>query len=293
MIASMTGYGTVAVSSPRVQGTVSVRSLNHRYLDVNVHLPARLLALEADVRREVQARVHRGRVEVFVQATPREQQASVQIAADAVIASLVGELRRVQAAHGLSGDVTVSDLVRLPGVVQLGEPLTAMDEGLGPDLLQALGQALDALAAMRGAEGAQLEAELRGLLDTVEAAAGRLEAASAEGKAARREVLAARVRGLREEIGPEDPRLLHEIVRLVERHDLDEELQRLRSHVAQARGLLDGGEPCGKQLDFLAQEMAREANTIGSKAASAGVVQEVVALKSAIERVREQVQNVE
>jgi uncharacterized protein (TIGR00255 family) len=146
---------------------------------------------------------------------------------------------------------------------------------------------------MRRAEGGHLEADLRRGLDAVEAAAARIETVSAAGQAERRAALLAKGRELCAELGLEDGRLYQEVVRLVDRHDVAEELQRLRSHVAQARELLGTDVPSGKRLDFLAQELAREANTLGSKAVSAAMVQEVVALKSEIERVREQVQNVE
>jgi uncharacterized protein (TIGR00255 family) len=131
------------------------------------------------------------------------------------------------------------------------------------------------------------------LLQGIEAAAARLEQLSEESREQRRGALLERVRALAAELGLDDARVYQEAVRQAERSDVAEELQRLRSHVAQARELLGGAEPAGKRFDFLAQELMREANTIGSKAASAAMIREVVELKSAIERVREQVQNVE
>ena len=131
-------------------------------------------------------------------------------------------------------------------------------------------------------------------LDAVDGGGRRASTALSETeKAARRDALLAKVAELRQELGLEDARLYQEVVRLVERADVAEEMQRLRSHVSQARGLLQAKAPCGKRLDFLAQELAREANTIGSKSVSAALVREVVALKAEVERLREQVQNVE
>jgi len=135
--------------------------------------------------------------------------------------------------------------------------------------------------------------ELSDAFRRIDAAAGRVDSLTDKGKAVRREALTEKVRGLCADMGLEDTRLYQEVARLVERHDVAEEVQRLRSHVAQARAAVVGDAACGKRLDFLAQEMAREVNTIGSKAATADVVHEVVALKEEIERVREQVQNVE
>jgi uncharacterized protein (TIGR00255 family) len=292
MIRSMTGFGTSTLDSARLRGSVSVRSVNHRFLDLNVHLAPTLQALEPEVRKVVQGRLRRGRVEVFVQARAVEPAAEVRLASPAAIAALTGALRRLQAEHGLAGELRVSDVSRFPGMVQVTEE-AADPEPMREDLLGALARALDGLESMRRAEGAGLEEDLRRLLDAVDVAAARLGTVSDAGKAQRREALGARVRALREEIGADEPRLFQEIVRLVEKHDVAEEIQRLKSHVAQARSLVGGQVPCGKELDFLAQEMGREANTMGSKSASAQLAQEVVALKSEIERLREQVQNVE
>jgi uncharacterized protein (TIGR00255 family) len=292
MIRSMTGFGTAALESGHLRGSVTVRSVNHRFLDLNVHLAPTLQVIEPEVRKVVQGRLRRGRVEVFVQARAVEPAAEVRVASPAAIAALTDALRRLQAEHGLAGELRVTDVARFPGMVQVTEE--AVDpEPMKGDLLAAVSRALDGLESMRRAEGASLEEDLRRLLDAVDAAASRLGTVSDAGKAQRREVLAARARTLRDEIGPDEPRLFQEIVRLVEKHDVAEEIQRLRSHVAQARNLVAGQAPCGKELDFLAQEMGREANTIGSKSASAQLAQEVVGLKSEIERLREQVQNVE
>jgi uncharacterized protein (TIGR00255 family) len=293
LIRSMTGYGTATLDADGIHGSVTMRSVNHRYLDLAMHLPPRLQPLEQDVKRLVQDRIRRGRVEVFLQATVQGDEAFVQVARP-VISALVGTLRDLQREHRLSGEVTIADVVRFPGAVVVTEPQAAdLDDRRRQALLATVDRALAGLEAMRAAEGARLETDLRAALDAIEAAAARIAAASDAGKAARREALVARMATLREELGGDLARFQPEVVRLVERYDIEEELQRLASHVSQARGLLSTGGSCGKQLDFLAQEFAREANTIGSKASVAAVVQEVVALKGEIERLREQVQNVE
>src|SRR6185503_14285002 len=193
-----------------------------------------------ELRAALQGRLHRGKVEVSVRAALKDERAEVMVAPRPVIAGIVRGLREIQAEHGLEGGVSVADVARFPGALEVLDADTSMDQ------------------------------------------------------AATRDVILARVRELSGELGlADDARLYQEVVRLVDRHDVAEELQRLRSHVAQARGLLGGDAPCGKKLDFLVQELAREANTLGSKAVSAPMVQEVVALKTEIERVREQVQNVE
>jgi uncharacterized protein (TIGR00255 family) len=290
---SMTGFASAPVETGAVKGSVTIRSLNHRYLDVAVHLPRRLQALEPELRAALQGRMHRGKVEVSVRAALKDERAEVVVAPRPVIAGIVRGLREIQAEHGLEGGVSVADVARFPGAVEVLDADTSVDEGATRDIVSSLQQALAGLDGMRRAEGLHLEADLGRALDAVEAAAARIESLSAAGQAEKREAVLARARELSEELGLEDARLYQEVVRLVDRHDVAEELQRLRSHVAQVRGLLGGDAPCGKKLDFLAQELAREANTLGSKAVSAAMVQEVVALKSEVERLREQVQNVE
>ncbi|HEY7510508.1 MAG TPA: YicC/YloC family endoribonuclease [Vicinamibacteria bacterium] len=290
---SMTGYGTAAVDTEALRASVTARSLNHRYLDLTVHAPRRLQALEPEVKRLVQARVQRGRVEVSIQASLRAGEAAVVLAPPGVIAALVDALRRIQQDHGLEGELRAADVARFPGIVELAELATDVDEPRRHEVLRAVDDALAQLEQMRRAEGEGLQRVLLQSLDAVEAAAGRIEELSLSERAARRDSLLEKARGLRAELGLEEGRLYQEVLRLVDRQDVAEEVQRLRSHVAQARAAVRAEGPAGKRLDFLAQELGREANTIGSKVASAPLVQEVVALKSELERLREQVQNVE
>jgi uncharacterized protein (TIGR00255 family) len=292
-VRSMTGFASAPVETEAVKGSVTVRSLNHRYLDVAVHLPRRLQALEPELRAALQGRVYRGKVEVAVRAALKDEKAEVVVAPRPVIAAIVRGLREIQAEHGLEGGVSVADVARFPGALEVLDGDATVHEAALRDIVSSLQQALSELEGMRRAEGSHLEADLRRGLDAVEAAATRIERLSAAGQAERREAVLSRARELAAELGVDDGKLYQEVVRLVDRHDVAEELQRLRSHVAQARALLAAEAPCGKRLDFLAQELAREANTLGSKAVSAAMVQEVVALKSEVERVREQVQNVE
>jgi uncharacterized protein (TIGR00255 family) len=288
----MTGFGSAAVESGRLRASVTARSVNHRYLDLSVHLSRRLAELEPDVRRLVQARVQRGKVEVSVQARFQPDEAAAVSVSAPLVAGVVRALREVQAAHGLAGEVTVADVMRFPGTFADPDSETGLDGARAP-LLDAIDTALAGLDGMRVAEGDGLATVMAAALDAVDAAAARIGALSESEKAARRASLLQKVAELRQELGLEEQRLYQEVVRVVERADVAEEVQRLQSHVAQARELLGAGGPCGKRLDFLAQELAREANTIGSKSASAPLVREVVALKAEVERLREQVQNVE
>jgi uncharacterized protein (TIGR00255 family) len=181
----------------------------------------------------------------------------------------------------------------VPGVLDVVEVTHETDPALRETLLALAVRALDGLDAMRADEGRRLAEELLRLLGEVEGAAERLRALAESARAARLQALLERGRTLVQELGLDEGRLYQELARLCDRSDVNEELQRLGSHVQQCRGLLGERGPVGKRLDFLAQELMREANTLGSKAASGTMVHEVVALKAAIERWREQVQNVE
>jgi uncharacterized protein (TIGR00255 family) len=292
MIRSMTGYGAAASGSEALQASVTIRSLNNRFFELSVHLPRRLLALEPAIRQAVQARVQRGRCDVTVQATPRGAENAVVVSEGPAVAPLIALLRRIQAEHGLAGEVAIGEVARFPGAIEVSEPPFAAAAHREP-LLELLGRALDELEAMRRAEGQGLAGELERLLAAVEAAVARIGRLSDAGKSERTASVLQKVKEAGAQLGLDEGRIYQEVVRIVERHDVSEELQRLLGHVGQARELLGGSAPSGKRLDFLAQEMSREANTIGSKAVSAQVVGEVVALKSEIERLREQVQNVE
>jgi uncharacterized protein (TIGR00255 family) len=290
----MTGYGSASLEMEPLRAAVTVRSVNHRFLDVSVHLPRRLSPLEAEAKERVARTIARGRVEVSVQAGLPEAGEEAVTAHRPLVASVVRTLRDLQNEFGLEGGVTVGDLARFPGILERVEAATEVPEAVRQAVHDLLGQALAGLDAMRCAEGLRLRAELERLVEGIEAAAARVEARSADSRSARQEALLERARALLAELGLEDGRLYQEVVRAVERHDVAEEVQRLRSHAASVRELLAAeGAPSGKRLDFLAQELMREANTVGSKIADAAAIREVVELKSLIERLREQVQNVE
>jgi uncharacterized protein (TIGR00255 family) len=293
MIRSMTGFGSAAAEAETLRAAVTVRSLNHRYLDLTVHLPRRLVALEPEIKELVHSQMCRGRVELTLEATFPAAGAEEVVASRPLVSQLVHTLRQMQAEYGLEGGVQVSDILRFPGALQTVEAPSLLDPERRGRLLALAGQALQGLGAMREAEGRRLESELSRSLAVIAGGADRIEALSAAARDSRREALLERLRGLSVELGLDDARLYPEVVRAVERHDVSEEVQRLRSHAAMARELIEGQPPSGKRLDFLAQEMMREANTIGSKIADAGLVREVVGLKSEVERFREQVQNVE
>jgi uncharacterized protein (TIGR00255 family) len=294
MIRSMTGFAQAALEQETLRASVSIRALNHRFFDLTLHLPQRLSAFEAETRERVKAAVARGRVEVSLQAVLPQTGGEAIVAARPLVASLVRTLRDMQNEFGLDGGVSVADLVRFPGALERVSGPVTLDDGVRGALAGLVDRALADLDVARSAEGERLRVELERALGAIEAAAGRLEARYAATREPRARALVERTTALLAELGLEDARLYQEAVRAVERHDVSEELQRLRSHATAARELIAGnGTPAGKSLDFLAQELMREANTVGSKAQDGEAILEVVALKTEIERFREQVQNVE
>lgn len=296
MIRSMTGYGQAAFEVEGSAFEVELRSVNHRHLDVKARLPRGLAAFEADLRAQVAERLVRGKVDVTVRATSGAALAATVELDLAVAERYLAAARALREQHGVGGELDLPALLALPGVARVVERELG-EEAARSALRAALTAALDSLVAMREAEGAALDRELRGRLDRLEALTREIEARTGEVQAAVRERLRRRAEQLRDETGLLDEARLHqELVWAADRLDVVEECVRLHSHVAQFRTLLDAAgaqQPAGRRLDFLLQEMGREANTIGSKSADAPIAHQVVDLKTELERIREQVQNVE
>ncbi len=296
MIHSMTGFGRASAEVAGMRFDLEVRSVNHRYLDVRVKVPRFCSALELDVRSQVQARFDRGKVDLSI-LIPAGASTAPQVEVDAEVAAQYVRLgSRLQREHELPGGLDLSSLLMLPGVARTIEREIPEEEARAV-LLAITEEALVALEVMRACEGEALERDLRTRLSTVDNLTTQLGGQAEAMVAAMKERLALRAQELREEVGELDEARLHqEVVMAADKLDVTEELVRLNSHVEQFRKTLDAtvrGKPAGRRLDFLCQEMAREANTIGSKGNDAAVAHAVVELKTEIERIREQVQNVE
>jgi uncharacterized protein (TIGR00255 family) len=296
VIRSMTGFGRASFPLEDLAFDLEVRSVNHRYLDVRVRLPRLLAALEAEVRARVQGRFARGKVDLSVN-TPGGTAVPSRLEVDLDVArSYVRAAAQLQAEEELPGELGVAALLALPGVSRFVDP-ELRGEDLHTALFGAVDAALDALDAMRAAEGATLERELLSRVEAVDRMARSLEGRAAQVQETVRERLRRRAEQLRSETGLLDEARLHqEIVLAADRLDVTEELVRLRSHTEQFRRIVSeggAGKPVGRRLDFLLQEFGREANTIGSKGSDAPIAHEIVELKTEIERLREQVQNVE
>jgi uncharacterized protein (TIGR00255 family) len=287
----MTGFGAGRGSAGGEELDLEIRSVNHKYCEVKVRLPRELSALEADAAKAVKERLARGGVDVTVR-----RSGSAGAVAPRVDVSLAEAYARafaeVKARLGLGGAVTLADVVAAEGVIRLEE--RPLDPDAAREALRAaLAGALDALVAMRVREGEALGRDLAARLDAVEALVDRAAALVPRTVEHHRDRLAERVAELTRGIPLDPARLAQEVALFADRTDVTEEVTRMGSHLAQARALLGGAEPAGRKLDFLVQEMHREVNTIGSKSQSAEIAAIVVSAKAEIERLREQVQNVE
>jgi uncharacterized protein (TIGR00255 family) len=288
----MTGFGRGETSGRGRTYTVEVHSVNHRFQEVRARLPKRLAGLESRIQRAVQQRFARGHFEVSVQEKDLDGR-SRTLKVDLPLARQYAEmLRALKQELNLAGEVTLEMLAGQRDLIAVDESEETLDEAWA-DVEPALVAALDGLAAMRIQEGTALLQALLRHLDEIDGVLVRAAARTSALVAAHRSRLRERVAELLDGRLPDPLRLEQEVALLAERGDITEECDRLHSHLAQFRQTLGQAGPQGRRLDFLLQEMNREANTIGSKAADASLAHDVVELKTAIERLREQVQNLE
>jgi uncharacterized protein (TIGR00255 family) len=295
MIKSMTGFASLTRDEPSGTISVTIRAVNHRFLDVQLRAPSALASIEGRLRTLVQQHVARGRVEVSITLQPRAGQPALDVVVnEAVIEALSSALERARERGLVVGGLTPGDLLRFPQAISIAERKEdAPDAALPPAAEEALTAALVDLDRMRTAEGEHLRTELDGRRATLGDLFTRAAAAAAAGAAALRTRLAERVKELRADANAEESAVAQEIVRYANRSDVTEETVRFQAHLEHWRALSESAEPCGRKLDFLLQEMNREVNTLGSKAEGAGVSELIVTLKAELEKMREQVQNVE
>jgi uncharacterized protein (TIGR00255 family) len=298
VIYSMTGFGRASREIEGLGLEVEVRSVNHRHLDLRVRLPRVLTDQEAAIKKRIQGVLSRGKVDVTVNLTMSVAATTVEIDKE-IAAQYVEASRALRERHSLGAlgeTLDVAALLALPGVTRVVETELDPEILVGP-LRDAIEEAIEALIAMRAVEGESLSIEIEGRLARVAELADAFEGRAGEVLAVAKQRLHKRAEQIKREVGLlDDARLHQEIVIAADRLDITEELVRLKSHVAQFRETLesaDRGEPVGRRLDFLLQELGRETNTVGSKANDAPLAQDVVELKTELERIREQVQNVE
>jgi uncharacterized protein (TIGR00255 family) len=291
---SMTGYGRGDGAQDGFKVTVELNSVNRRQTEIVVYLPRELEPLESRVRDEINRQVARGRLTVRVTLHAADARIAGMIRLNLSLAKAYArELTRLARELKLANAVTLDQIVRAPGVLQTEETFQDADT-FWPAVQKALHQALRMLVNMREREGAHLANDLRARMDAIRKCVGRIQKQAPKVVRLYQTQLLSRIKRARiDKVSLNDPRMLQEVVFFADRSDVSEELTRLKSHFQQFEDCLRARDPVGRTLDFLAQEMNREVNTIGSKANDCLISREVVNLKAELEKFREQVQNVE
>ncbi len=290
---SMTGFGQAQRAREGLQVSVSVRTVNHRNLDLVIRLPEDLRPIERRIDDCLRAELRRGRVEARVEvAHLGERPCRVTVSRGAV-----AELRRAAEALGADGladrELTFADLLRMPEVVKLSlEPHSWGEEEHGL-VLEAVAAARDQAAAARRNEGERLAEIVGGFLDELAGLLAEVESRRPEARQRLEEAFRRRLDELLEGPPPSEERLAQEVALMVERSDVQEEIDRLRAHLEHGRELLGSGEPVGRRLEFLSQELLREVNTLGAKSRDLPILRSVLDSKSVCDRLREQIQNIE
>ena len=289
---SMTGYGRARQVLHGRTVTVELRAVNHRYLDCTVKAPRQFGFLDDAVKKAAAARIARGKTEIYV-SVETDEGGDLSVTVNHALAErYLAALRELSEKYGLRDDVTVMSLAKLPDV--LGSERIEQDaDELTQDVLTVFAEACDGFDQMREREGEKLAEDVRNRASVIETLVGEVEKRSPERVAEYREKLLARMREVLESTDIDETRIVTEAAIYADKTAVDEETVRLRSHIAQYRSILELDEPVGRKLDFLTQELNRETNTIGSKCQDLDITRIVVDMKAEIEKIREQIQNLE
>jgi uncharacterized protein (TIGR00255 family) len=291
MIRSMTGFGQGSAEGGAFKVRVDIRSVNNRFLDVHVRLPQEFASLELTIKKQAQAALHRGRVDLTI-VVEQTREASFQINRP-LVAGYLTALSEMRQEFGLEGEPSLELIAKLPGALQISQDANQLDEALAGGIVAAVSQALVALSAMRLVEGQELATELMSRLDMIDKQLPTIEAEAARLPGIYRERLQRRLQEVQTGAPVDETRLAQEAIMLADRSDISEEIARLKSHITQMRDLVRADEEVGKRIDFILQEMNREANTILSKASDIAISDAAIIIKTEVEKMREQGQNVE
>lgn len=292
MVKSMTGYGRAREMHNGRDITVEVRSVNNRYLDCTVKMPRAYIFAEDRMKARVQQAISRGKVDVFVTIDASAADAAVVAVNEPLACGYYDALTRLKTMFDLPGDVTPEVLAKFPDVLAVTKAEEDV-EAIAADICAVLDDALTSYNAMRAVEGEKLAADVAGRVTTIETVVGKVEERSPQTVAAYRQRLETKMQEVLQSTTIDESRILTEAAIFADKIAVDEETVRLRSHIAQLRAMLVSDEPVGRKLDFLIQEVNRECNTIGSKCNDLTIAQDVVNMKAEVEKIREQVQNME
>ena len=292
MVKSMTGYGRAREMRNGRDITVEVRSVNNRYLDCTVKMPRAYIFAEDRMKARVQQAISRGKVDVFVTIDASAADEAVVALNEPLARGYYEALTRLKTMFSLPGEVTPEVLAKFPDVLAVTKAEEDV-EAIAADICAVLDDALAAYNDMRAVEGEKLAADVAGRVTTIETVVGKVEERSPQTVAAYRQRLEAKMQEVLQSTTIDESRILTETAIFADKIAVDEETVRLRSHIAQLRAMLASDEPVGRKLDFLIQEVNRECNTIGSKCSDLTIAQDVVNMKAEVEKIREQVQNME
>ena len=292
MIKSMTGYGSAKGTVEGLQITVELKSVNNRYLDASVRLPRSFLFAEDAVKSAVQKHISRGKVDVFVSVDASEAGEMNVKVNEPLLRGYLDALRHIAEEYSLPNDATALAVSRFPDVLTV-EKKDLDADAISAGILEITEQALHDFDAMREREGQKLRDDVLDRLGTIDALVSAVEKASPETVSAYRARLEAKMAEVLGTAGIDENRILAEAAIFADHIAVDEETVRLRSHMSQLKTMVNGNSPTGRKIDFLIQEFNREANTIGSKCQNSDIAHTVVDLKSEIEKIREQIQNIE
>ena len=292
MIKSMTGYGSAKGTVEGLQITVELKSVNNRYLDASVRLPRSFLFAEDAVKSALQKHISRGKVDVFVSVDASEAGEMNVKVNEPLLRGYLDAIRHIAEEYSLLNDATALAVSRFPDVLTV-EKKDLDADAISAGILEITEQALHDFDAMRQREGQKLRDDVLNRLGTIEALVTAVEKASPETVSAYRARLEAKMAEVLGTAGIDENRILAEAAIFADHIAVDEETVRLRSHMSQLKTMVNGNSPTGRKIDFLIQEFNREANTIGSKCQNSDIAHTVVDLKSEIEKIREQIQNIE
>lgn len=292
MIKSMTGYGSAKGSCGGLEITVELKSVNNRYLDCSVRLPRSFLFAEEAVKSRVGKHISRGKTDVFISVDSSGADDTVVKVNESLAKGYAAAISEIAEITGLPNTLDAAAIGRFPDVLSV-EKKEADRDALSEALSDIVEKALCEFDSMREREGAKLAEDISGRLDTIEGLVSSVEERSPETVSEYRQRLYKKMSEVLENTALDEARILTEAAIFADKVAVDEETVRLRSHIEQMRGMIKTGSPIGRKMDFLIQEFNRESNTIGSKCSDSSIAKTVIELKSEIEKIREQIQNIE
>lgn len=292
MIKSMTGFGRGSIEQSGQSFTVEIKSVNHRYCDLNIKMPKGLMSLEDRIRKTVQEKVSRGKVDVFIIQNSYEKQGAKAVLDEKLADSYVGCLNKIKDKYDIKDNISISLIARFPDVITLKQEEDDIEE-VWKVLSKSLEEAIKMLVEMRGKEGIKLQKNIISKCDYIKILLDKIEEKSPVVVKEHKEKLTERLKELLTDYQIDENRVAMEVAIFADKSCIDEEIVRLNSHITQLRETFSLNEAVGRKLDFIVQEMNREANTIASKANNLEITNIVLNIKNEIEKIREQIQNIE